>query len=226
MPSNIWPSASRSHCSRPHGSAAIEPLGPLAHLVGGQQLAAREHVDLVEVVGGALVADRELGEPVDLVAPQVDADRAVGGGREHVDDRAADRDLAAVLDLFLAPVAGADEPGHEVVAVPLLARRDDEGLDVVDVRAEPLHQRPDRGDDDGGRAVRVAQPPDRAQPAAHGLDGRADPLERQRLPGREQLRRVGPEEGGEVVGQPLGVGGGGDGDEIGRRLPTWPGRRW
>ena len=40
MPSNTWPSASRSHCSRPHGSAPTSARGALAHLVGGQQLAA------------------------------------------------------------------------------------------------------------------------------------------------------------------------------------------
>jgi hypothetical protein len=37
------------------------------------------------------------------------------------------------------------------------------------------------------------------QTATHGLDGGADALERQRLPGREQLRLVGPEELAEVV---------------------------
>ena len=96
----------------------------------------------------ALVGDGELGEAVDLVAPQVDAHRPVGGDGEDVDDRAPHGDLAAVLDLVLAPVADADEGGDELVAVALLARPDDDGLDVVDVRAEALHERPDRCHDD------------------------------------------------------------------------------
>ena len=75
MPSNIWPSASRSHCSRPHGCVATSALGAGADLVGREQLAAREDHDLVDVVGRALVGDRELREPVDLVAPEVDAHR-------------------------------------------------------------------------------------------------------------------------------------------------------
>ena len=101
---------------------ADQPLGPLADLVGGQQLAAREQQHLVEPVGRPLVGHRELGEPVDLVAPQVDAHRAVGRRREHVDDRPAHRQLAAVLDHLLAPVARGHQVAHQVVAVDLQAR--------------------------------------------------------------------------------------------------------
>ena len=72
---------------------------------------------LVEVADRALVVDAERREPVDLVAPQVDADRGVGGGREHVDDRAATGELAAVLDELLAAVAELDEATAEVVGV-------------------------------------------------------------------------------------------------------------
>src|SRR3546814_13908800 len=80
-------------------------LGSLPHLVGGQQLAAAEHPGALERVGGALVDDRELGEAVDLVAPQGDAHRAVGGGREHVDDRAAPPDPPSLLPNPPPPVA-------------------------------------------------------------------------------------------------------------------------
>ena len=61
------------------------------------------------------------------------------------------------------------------------------------------------------------QAPDGAQPPAHGLDAGADPLEGQGLPGREQLDLVVAQEGGQVVGQALGVGGGGDGHHDRRR---------
>ena len=50
MPSKIWPSASRSHCARPHGAVAISARGPLAHLGRREQLAAREDQHLVELV--------------------------------------------------------------------------------------------------------------------------------------------------------------------------------
>ena len=109
MPSKWAPSARRSHCSRPHGSVATRRGGALAHLVARRELAGREDHRLGEVGDRALVVDAERGEPVDLVAPQVDADRRVGGGREHVDDRAAPGELAAVLDELLAPVAERDE---------------------------------------------------------------------------------------------------------------------
>ena len=186
-----------------------EPLGPLAHLVGGQQLAAAEDLDHLEVVGGALVAHRELGEPVDLVAPQVDAHGPVGGGREHVDDRAAHGERPAVLHHLLAVVAGADQRGDQLVAVALLPRPDDDRRHVLHVRPEPLHQRPHRRHEDLRRPLRRLEPPHRAQPAAHRLHRRRDALEGQRLPRRERVDRVGPEVGAQVVGHPVGVAGGG-----------------
>ena len=48
----------------------------------------------------------------------------VGGRRVDVDDRAAHRELAARLDLVLAPVAHRDEPLDELVAVDLVAGRE------------------------------------------------------------------------------------------------------
>ena len=136
-----------------------------------------------------------VGEPVDLVAPQVDADRGVGGGREDVDDRAAAGELAAVLDQLLAAVAELDEPA-------LTARRGRSsapgrtmiGSTVGASGTELLQQRPHAGDDDGGDALGVTQPPQHLEALAHRLDARADPLERQRLPAGEQHDLVGGQE--------------------------------
>ncbi len=191
--------------------ARHQRLGTGADVGGRDQLTAREHDQLGDLVGGALVVDAELRQAVDLVAPQVDAHRGVGRGREHVDDRAAHRHLAPVLDLLLPAVPGVHQPGHQLVAVALLALGDDERLHVGGTRAEPLGQRPDRCHHHcrhpAGRAVGGAtEAPQRAEAAAHGLDAGADALERQRLPRGEELDRVGAEEGGEVVRQPLGVG--------------------
>ena len=190
---------------------ADEPLGPRPDLGRGQQLTAREDVDPAEVVGRPLVRHRELGQAVDLVAPQVDTDRPVGRRREHVHDRAADRHLAPVLDHLLPPVAGGHQVGHQLVAVDLLARPDGDGLDVLDVGPQPLHQRPHRRHHDVGRSFGVAQAPQHPQAPAHRLDPGADPLEGQGLPGGEQLDPIVAEVGAEVAGQPLRLGRGGNG---------------
>ena len=91
--------------------------GPGPHRLGGEHLAAPEELDVVEIGHRALVAGVELGEPVHLVAPQVDPHRQLGRRREHVDDPAPHGQLAAVLDLVLAPVAEGDEPAHELLLV-------------------------------------------------------------------------------------------------------------
>ena len=184
MPSNNWPSASFSHTSRPHGSRCDQLGRPGPDLVGGQQLAAGEDLYLGDVHRGPLVGHGELGQAVDLVAPQVDAHGHVGGGGEHVDDRAPHGHLAPVLDLVLPPVAGRDQSLDELGGVDLVAVADDDRLDVLGgCGAEALEQRPDRRHDEAGGPLGVGQAPQRAQAAAHGLHARADPLEGQRLPG-------------------------------------------
>ena len=186
MPSNTSPSARRCHCSRPHGwdatrrSARSRTSGPAAAPGTGNQRPGRSSAVR------ALVGHRELAQPLDLVAPQVDAHRDVGGGGEDVDDRAAHRELAPVLDLVLAPIALSpvarsarwSRPGR---------RASTTGSSVLDVGAETLHERPCGRHDHRQRLVAVAQPPHRAQAPTHRLDRGADPLEGQRLPCREQL---------------------------------------
>ena len=89
----------------PPGPAAHEQRRGGAQLRGDDELPAPVKGDGVQVVRRPLVADGKGGEAVDLVAPQVDADRLVRRGGEHVDDAAPHRELPAVLDLVLAPVA-------------------------------------------------------------------------------------------------------------------------
>ena len=131
--SSVSPSASHgSQLSMPSNSCALgealpllaaprlggdEAARPLAHGLVGQQLAGREDLHLVEVGDRALVVDAERRQAVDLVAPQVDAHRHVAGGGEHVDDRAAPGDLAAVLDQLLAAVPERHQPAHQVVGI-------------------------------------------------------------------------------------------------------------
>ena len=94
---------------------------------------------------------------------------------------------------------------------------DADGLDVLDVRAEPLHERPHRRHDDVGELLAArTQLPDHPQPAAHRVEGGRHPLERQRLPRREELDAgVAPEVPGEVVGDALGLGRGRHRDQDG-----------
>ena len=192
MPSKVCPSASRSHCSRPHGSVRQQLGRAGAHFVGRQQLAYREQPRVGEVAVRTLVGDRELRQPVDLVAPEVDAHRMVGGRRVDVDDRTAHRELAARLDLVLAAVAHRDEPLDEVVAVDLRAGR-----------RRRSARRPRRAGPSRCTSARIgatttcgqvlatrAQPPHHPQAPAHRLGRGRHPFERQRLPRREQLDRV------------------------------------
>ena len=172
MPSKVCPSASRSQCSRPHGSVRQQLGRAGTHFLGRQQLAYGEEPRVVELAVRTLVGDRELRQPVDLVTPEVDAHRMVGGRRVDVDDRTAHRELAARLDLVLAAVAHRDELLDELVAVELRAGRHDDRFDVLDVRAEPLHERADRRDDDlraGGRHPRAAA----TSPAGAGPSSRS-----------------------------------------------------
>ena len=181
-----------------------ERRGAGPYLGRGQQLASGEDHGFGDIVGGALVGDRERGEPVDLVAPQVDPDRVVVGRRVDVDDRAAHRHLAPGLHLVLAAIAHVDEADHQGVTVEVRAGADVDRLDVLHVRTEPLHQRPDRRDQHG-RQVTGAQTPHHPQAPAHRLDRRRHPLERQRLPGGELLDGARGEELGQVVDHAVGV---------------------
>jgi hypothetical protein len=130
-----------------------------------------------------------------------------------------------MLDHVFAAVAGGHQLRHQLVAIELLPGPHHHRLDVLDVGTEPLHQGPDRGDHHRGRPLGVPQAPQHARPATHGLDRRADALEGQRLPGGEQLHGLVAQVGGEVVRQPLGLGGGGDGehDRAAGRDPGEPG---
>ena len=221
MPSNVWPSASRSHCSRaPRLRLRASSAARARTSSVGQQLARREDPRLVDVVRRALVGDRELRQPVDLVAPEVDAHRVVGGRRVHVDDRAAHRDLAARLDLVLAPVA------HRRRAARRARRgrsaspgRDDDRLDVLDVRA---------------RAAARARAPARRRPRAGASPpARSRQITRRRRPivssagdtrSNGSVSHAGnsstasaPRNCAQVGGEPLGLGAGRHREHDGRR---------
>ena len=89
--------------------------GPAAYLVGEQQLAARRRPQPLDLVEGALVGDREAADLLDVVAPELHAQRVLLGRREDVDDAAADRELAALLDQVDPGVRRVGQPAYDVV---------------------------------------------------------------------------------------------------------------
>ena len=204
--------------------AGHELGGALAHVGGRHQFASREDAHLVDVADRTLVVDAERGQPVDLVTPQVDADRRVGRGGVDVDDRAATGELAPVLDEFLAAIAELHERRRELVGIDLGPGPNDDRVDRGRVRAELLEQRPHAGDDHGGDPLGVAEAPQHLESLTHGLDARADPLERQRLPAGELDDLVGGQELAQVVGQLPGHRAGRAGDDQ-RAAGRQPGER-
>ena len=82
-------------------------LGQLAVL--GRELGGGRDLDAVGLPQAALGEGREPAQRLDLDVEQVDADGALLGRRVDVEQAAADRELAAVLDLVDALVAGGDE---------------------------------------------------------------------------------------------------------------------
>ncbi len=75
----------------------------------GLELRGGGDLDLLEVGDRALGERGEAAEGLDLDVEEVDADGVVGGRREEIKQAAADRELAAVLDLLDALVPAVDE---------------------------------------------------------------------------------------------------------------------
>ena len=94
-------------------------LGQLAVL--GRELGGGRDLDAVGLAELALREGREPAQRLDLDVEQVDADGALLGRRVDVEQAAADRELAALLDLVDALVAGGDELRRGLVEVEQVA---------------------------------------------------------------------------------------------------------
>lgn len=181
---------------------------------------------------GPLVGNLEVADLLDIVAPELDAERVLLGGREDVQDAAADGELAALLDQFDAGVRGGREPVDDLAEIGALPRAQADGDQVaepLDLRLEHgADGRDDDGDGAGGRVVGagVGEAAQHREAAADGVRAGREPLVRQRLPGGELRdgvllagRDEGAQRGGEVLGLPAG---GGDREH---RPPGVPGER-
>ena len=135
MPSTAMPSASLSSTSARPGCVTASVGSALAHLVGEQQLAARRRPEAVlGDLEGALVGDLEPAHLLDGVAPELDPQRVLLGRREHVEDAAAHRELAAPLDQVDPGVGGRREPRDHLVEVDLVAGAQRDRLQVAEAR--------------------------------------------------------------------------------------------
>ena len=138
-------------------------LGQLAML--GRELGRGGDLDHLGVAERALGEGREPAQRLDLVAEQVDPDRAVLGRREQVEQAAADRELAAVLDLVDALVAGRDEVERGLVEVDQLADAQLEAVRAHRGIGHLLRQR-DGADHDHRRRVTARRAASRAPRSA------------------------------------------------------------
>ncbi len=159
------------------------------------------------VAGGALGRRIEAAHALDLVAEEVEPQPLALARREEVDDSAAHRIFAGILDGVGAVVAVGAEQGRQFRHVDPLARRET-GDELAD---------PERGQGALGRGV-------------DGGDEKLRPgrLALKRVEGRQPLRRGAQRRRGPVVGQAV-PGREGEhlelGREIGRRVLEMPHRR-
>ena len=138
-------------------------LGQLAVL--GRQLGGRRDLHPLGLLERALREGGEPGEPLDLDVEQLAAHRALLGGRVHVEDVAADRELAAVLHLLHPLVAARHELVGGLVEVDEAAL-----LDLEPARAQRrvrhlLRERHGGGHEHG--RLLTEQSVERGDPQAH-----------------------------------------------------------
>ena len=196
-----------------------EPARTGPHLVGQQQLAAGRCPEPRGGLERALVGDREGPDLLDLVAPELHAQRVLLGRREDVDDPAADRELAALLDQVDPGVRRRGQPTDHVLEVGLRPDGQLDRLEVGQALDLGLQHGPDRSDHDlerpvAGVVARVREAAQHGQPPPDGVAARREALVRQRLPRRvvADQRRV--HQAAERLHQVLRLaGGGGDGQD-------------
>ena len=170
------------------------------------QLAHGGHVDVHDLLRGELRRGNELAQRFDLVAPVLQANRTPRGAGEDVDDAAAHRELAAVLDDVGARVAELHERSGQDVGRQLEARRQLQRGNRAEGRDHPLHRR-ERGRDHHERALGASQPREGVRAARRDLGRRRDALVRQGLPRGQQRDALRSEIRLKVGGERLSLAG-------------------
>ena len=189
IPSTAIPSASLEHISVSSEWRSGEGRRALADGGGQQQLTAGGRPEPVPGdLQRALVGHAEVADLLDVVAPELHPQRVLLRGREHVEDPAADGELAALLDQVGRGVADGHQRLGELLVGDLVAGAHHHGMQVAQAPDDRLQQRPDRGHHQvegadrlvGG--VRVRQPPQDRQAPTDRVGARAQALVRKGLP--------------------------------------------
>ena len=126
-------------------------LSQLAVLL--RQLRRGGHLDHVGIAEGALRERREPAQRLDLIAEQIDPHCPVLRRREHIEQAAADRELAAVLDLLDPLVSRGDEIERRLVEVEQLAHPQREAAGTQRGIGDLFRQRHRAHDHDRRRAL-------------------------------------------------------------------------
>ena len=183
-------------------------LGHLAVLE--RELGGRVELDPLGLAERPLGEGREVADRLDLVAEQLEPRGPLLGGGEHVEDPAANRELAPFLHLLDPLVTRLDQELGDVAEVDLLAAMKGEARRPQGGVGNRLGER-DRGGDDHGRLVTLLGQ------SVEGCDPQSDEVRRRGEVGRvagaargvvaDPARlQVGAERPGEVAGADV-VGG-------------------
>ena len=153
----------------------------------------------------------ERADLVHFVAEEIDAEGVLSRGREHVDDAASHRELAAALHHVDARVGGVDEGLLHVGEFVVLPDGERDGLHL----RQPFDlglQHGAHGRDDHLRRAIGGDATKRGEAFADGVRARREALVWERFPGREVHHFVAAQPGGELVDELLGLAvRGGDG---------------
>ncbi len=160
MPSTVIPSAILPRISETPGCLAASSLARAR--TDGVSSSSRQggaHRPCSACAGRALVGDLEDADLLDGVAEELDPQRVLLGRREHVEQPAAHRELAALGDHLDAGVADVDEPRDHVLRVGVVADGEPDGHQVAEPADDRLQHGADRRHDDLERARRAVSPP-------------------------------------------------------------------
>ena len=182
-----------------------------------RQLRRGRQLERVERVERALRERRERPQRLDLDVEHLDPHGAIGGRAEDVEQAAADRELAAVVDLRHALVAHLDERRGKLVEIEQVAASERDPVRAQRRVGDLLRQRRRRGDEHGRRRPVVAA----LEQGVERRDPQPDEVRRRlevRLVGdaarRVEAHPTRPQPGAEVAGELAGgaiVGGDDDG---------------
>ena len=168
----------------------------------GEPLGRRVDDGAVDRVERALGEGRERAHLLDLVAVELDAERLAAGGREDVDEAAADGELAALLGALDPLVAGEREVLGEAVEAGLAADLEPDRLRPLRRRRHALGERGRGGGDEAAAREHV----ERARPLADEVRRRLEAGAPADAAARQERDALGADEPAGRLGEVARVG--------------------